>query len=76
MKKKEQRYDFITVFLLGGGTIEVKYPDSIIDEFFQEMRDAINAGDEWYVGNYTEAEALYCGQRLEHINTRLIVGWR
>lgn len=64
----------IRIILENGEDIEVTYPLEIAEGLFEEMREAQSHDSFWYVGNYSDARAMYKGAAIDQINMRRVVG--
>lgn len=72
---KEVETESISIILENGEQINVEFPDNIADELFSEMREAQSRDEFWWVGNWTNARAMYKGVYLDHINMKRVIGF-
>lgn len=64
----------IRLVLENGDEIEVTYPLEIAEGMFEEMREAQSRDGFWYVGNYTDARAMYKGISVDQVNMKRVIG--
>jgi len=62
------------LILENGDDIEITYPAGIAEDLFDEMREAQSRDAFWFVGNYSDARAMYKGFLIDHINMKRVVG--
>jgi len=72
---KSQDTESIGLVLENGEQIVITYPTDIAEELLDEMREAQSKDEFWYVGNYINAEAMYKGYSLNHINMKRVIGF-
>lgn len=70
-----KEYGQINLVTIEGDSINIEYPDEIIDEIFEEIRNTLLTGESWNVGNWTEVRVKFKGNRLDNINMKLIIGF-
>ena len=73
-RKMKVKREFIVLLLENGEEIEITYPVEIAEDMFEEMREAQSRDAFWYVGNYSNARAIYKGFSVDHINMKRVVG--
>ena len=72
---KEVETESILIVLENGEQIDVTFPADIADELLGEMREAQSRDEFWWVGNWTNARAMYKGLYLDHINMKRVIGF-
>jgi len=75
MSNKQIKTDTIYLTLLDGNNIIFTYNSDYTEDITRDLREAIESGSMWYATNYEDSKAIYKGNELEFINTKLIVGY-
>ena len=73
---EEKTFETINLVLLDGSNVAISYPEDCeyFNEVYDEMIAAIENGEFWYVGNWTDWKAIWKTLPLQYLNCRLVVG--
>lgn len=71
---KEVRTESMRLIIENGEEIEITYPVDIVEGLFEEMREAQSRDGFWYVGNYSDARAVYKGAVIYQVNMKRVIG--
>jgi len=72
---KSQDTESIGLVLENGEQIVITYPTDIAEELLDEIREVQSRDEFWFVGNYTDASAMYKGYSLNFINMKRVIGF-
>lgn len=64
----------ITLVTDQGDEIEIRYPDSIMDEFLEELNQCREKNSYWNVGNWAHVTCSFKGVSLNEVNMFRIIG--
>jgi len=68
-------YERATLYMSDGSEIEVKCPNDIAEEFWEEMEAAQGKDSFWFVGNWMNASASRNGVSIDYINMKRLIAY-